>query len=102
MLPLEFIPPTVVVIIAAVVWLLARLNRQMTARTETAGPVDSFADIEQIFEPGPEELPADEAADVHQQFAVIAAINPYLDKRFKAIVAAAQAIPAQRSEDDPR
>ncbi len=40
MLPVEFIPPTILIIVALVVWLLARLNRKLTTPAQTPEPED--------------------------------------------------------------
>lgn len=41
--PIEFIPPTIVVIIAAVVWLLARMHSNLSAPAEQPdAPVEDF------------------------------------------------------------
>lgn len=100
-MPPEFIPGSIVLGFALFMALAAiLLGRRELRRTEPAAddvPVsDFFADIEAVLEPAPEELPAHEAAGIHRDFAVIAAINPHLDRMFEAVLAEQRVLPKSK------
>lgn len=105
--PFEFVPPTLVLLIAATVWGLARIKRIPYAQlpaAEMPAEVDYFAtDIEPLFA-------ADEIADSFDQ---IAAANQQLEAVMAGIVARdreGRVLPKPRrllpnprtSEEDPK